>query len=62
MITLNHTDVSADHIASSAGQPLPLTRVHKHILEQAVAAGDGDLDNAAVFKQLRRLADRGQET
>jgi fatty-acyl-CoA synthase len=27
MISLNHTDVSAEHISSSAGQPLPLTEV-----------------------------------
>lgn len=44
--------------AQKLGQPLPLTRVHKRILEQAIAAGDGDLDNAAVFRQMRRLADR----
>ena len=47
--------------AQKLGQPLPLTRVHKHILEQAIDAGDGDLDNAAVLKQLRRLAIREQD-
>jgi 3-hydroxyisobutyrate dehydrogenase-like beta-hydroxyacid dehydrogenase len=40
--------------ASSAGQGLPLTQAHAALLRAAVAAGDGDLDNAAVVRQLRR--------
>ncbi len=38
-----------------AGQELPLSAAHRELLAQAVAAGDGDLDNAAVIRQLRRL-------
>ena len=41
--------------AEASGQPLPLTQTHREILEQAVAAGDGDLDNSAVIRQLRRM-------
>jgi len=41
--------------AKKAGQELPLTRVHKRILEEAIALGEGDLDNSAVIKQIRRL-------
>ena len=39
MITVNHTDVSADHIASSAGQPLPLTEVSIRTAREDGAAG-----------------------
>jgi 3-hydroxyisobutyrate dehydrogenase-like beta-hydroxyacid dehydrogenase len=44
--------------AEKLGQPLPLTRLHKKILQDAIAAGDGELDNAAVVKHIRRLANR----
>lgn len=40
--------------ARSSGQALPLAAVHAELLRAAVAAGDGDLDNAAVIRQLRR--------
>ncbi len=30
---------------------LPLTEVHERLLAQAVAAGDGDLDNAAIIRR-----------
>ncbi len=46
------------HYADKLGQPLPLTRLHKDILQKAIDAGDGDLDNAAVINQIRRLAGR----
>jgi 3-hydroxyisobutyrate dehydrogenase-like beta-hydroxyacid dehydrogenase len=39
--------------AHAAQQPLPLSEVHHALLAAAVAAGDGDLDNAAI---LRRYA------
>jgi 3-hydroxyisobutyrate dehydrogenase-like beta-hydroxyacid dehydrogenase len=42
------------HCAADRGQDLPVSRVHRHLLAQAVAAGDGDLDNSAVIRQLRR--------
>jgi 3-hydroxyisobutyrate dehydrogenase-like beta-hydroxyacid dehydrogenase len=32
---------------------LPLTRLHGRLLEEAVAAGDGDLDNAALIRRWR---------
>lgn len=40
--------------AAAAGQPLPLSRVHLQLLDAAIAAGDGELDNAAVIRELRR--------
>lgn len=39
--------------AGRAGQPLPLTEVHASLLQQAVDAGDGDLDNAAIVRRWR---------
>lgn len=40
--------------AAAAGQGLPLTQTHAELLRAAVQAGDGDLDNAAVVRQMRR--------
>ena len=40
--------------ASAAGQRLPFTDVHATLLQSAVEAGDGELDNAAIVRQLRR--------
>lgn len=40
--------------AGSAGLTMPLTSAHAAVLEAAVHAGDGDLDNAAIVQQLRR--------
>jgi 3-hydroxyisobutyrate dehydrogenase-like beta-hydroxyacid dehydrogenase len=40
--------------ADKHGQALPLSSVHLDILERALAAGDGDLDNAGVIRELRR--------
>lgn len=40
--------------AGAAGQRLPLSEVHATLMRAAVAAGDGDLDNAAIIRQLRR--------
>jgi 3-hydroxyisobutyrate dehydrogenase-like beta-hydroxyacid dehydrogenase len=31
--------------------PLPLTEAHEQLLAAAVAAGDGDLDNAAIIRR-----------
>jgi len=47
--------------ADKLAQPLPLTVLHRKILQDAIAAGDGELDNAAVVKQIRRLANRSEE-
>lgn len=33
---------------------LPLSRTHLEVLDSAIAAGDGDLDNAAVIREIRR--------
>lgn len=40
--------------ATAAGQGLPLTQRHAALLQAALDAGDGDLDNAAIVRQLRR--------
>ena len=40
--------------ARQAGQELPLSTVHLDLLEQAIRAGDADLDNAAVIREIRR--------
>jgi 3-hydroxyisobutyrate dehydrogenase-like beta-hydroxyacid dehydrogenase len=37
--------------AHAARQPLPLSEVHRALLAAAVAAGDGDLDNAAILRR-----------
>ena len=42
--------------AAQAGQRLPLSTVHADLLRAAVAAGDGELDNAAIVRQIRREA------
>ena len=41
--------------AGRLGQDLPLARLHKKILEQCIAAGEGDLDTSAVIRELRRM-------
>ncbi len=40
--------------AAAAGQRLPLSETHAALMRAAVAAGDGELDNAAILRQLRR--------
>ena len=40
--------------AEIAGQELPLSRVHLDALEKAIEAGDGDLDNAAIIREIKR--------
>lgn len=40
--------------AEKAHRQLPLSAVHLDLLEKAIAAGDADLDNAALIKELRR--------
>lgn len=40
--------------AHATGQRLPLTETHASLLQAAVQAGDGELDNAAVIRQIRR--------
>ncbi|MDB5858714.1 MAG: glxR, partial [Ramlibacter sp.] len=43
--------LAAAHVA---GQPLPLSETHARLMRDAIAAGDGDLDNAAIIRQWRR--------
>ena len=38
-------------LAGGAQMRLPLTETHARVLEAAVAAGDGDLDNAAIIRR-----------
>ncbi len=40
--------------AADQGQALPLSEAHARLMRAAVAAGDGELDNAAILRQLRR--------
>jgi len=40
--------------ARGAGQRLPLSEIHAALMRAAIAAGDGELDNAAIVRQLRR--------
>jgi 3-hydroxyisobutyrate dehydrogenase-like beta-hydroxyacid dehydrogenase len=42
-------------LAGRAGQELPLARLHRKLLERAMAAGDGELDTSAVIRQIRRM-------
>ncbi len=55
-ITQHHKDLDIIlEYAEHTKQELPLTRLHKKILEDAIDAGDGELDTSAVIKQIRRL-------
>ncbi|MCH7559310.1 MAG: NAD(P)-dependent oxidoreductase, partial [Planctomycetes bacterium] len=40
--------------AEKAGQELPLSTVHLDVLKKAIDAGDGDLDNSAVIREIER--------
>jgi len=54
-IRQHHKDVSLIlKYAEMAGQELPLSRVHLDALEKAIEAGDGDLDNSAVIREIER--------
>ena len=54
-IRQHHKDVSIIlKYAKMFGQQLPLTSVHLDILEKAMAAGDADLDNAAIIREIKR--------
>ncbi len=44
--------------AENLQQDLPLSKVHLEVLEKAIAAGDGDMDNSAVIREIQR---RGKE-
>jgi 3-hydroxyisobutyrate dehydrogenase-like beta-hydroxyacid dehydrogenase len=54
-IRQHHKDVSLIlKYAEITGQELPLSQVHFDALEKAIEAGDGDLDNAAIIKEIER--------
>lgn len=40
--------------AGAAGQDLPLGRTYLDLLEKSILAGDGDLDNSAVMREIQR--------
>ena len=40
--------------AADAGLSLPLADTHRRLLEQAEAAGLGELDNSAIIEVLRK--------
>ncbi len=40
--------------AAAAGLPLPLSETHSQLLEQAEAAGLGELDNSAIIKVIQK--------
>jgi 3-hydroxyisobutyrate dehydrogenase-like beta-hydroxyacid dehydrogenase len=42
------------HSAEQSGQGLPLSREHARLMRDAITAGDGELDNAAIFLQIKR--------
>ncbi len=50
---LKDVDLMLDH-GQRLGQQLPLSQTHATLMRAAIAAGDGDLDNAAIVRQLRR--------
>jgi 3-hydroxyisobutyrate dehydrogenase-like beta-hydroxyacid dehydrogenase len=51
----HHKDVALIlKYAQDAGQELPLSKVHLDVLEKSIAAGDADLDNSAIIKEIRR--------
>lgn len=50
---LKDVDLMLDS-SRATGQRLPLSEAHAALMRAAVAAGDGDLDNAAILRQFRR--------
>ena len=51
----HHKDVSIIlKYAEKLKQELPLSKVHLDILEKSIKAGDGDLDNSAVIREIER--------
>ena len=40
--------------AATCGQALPLSESHAELMRSAIVAGDGELDNAAIIREVRR--------
>ena len=60
-ITQHHKDLRIMlEYADRLGQELPLARVHKEILEQCMAYGEGALDTSAVIREIRRMGKKGR--
>ncbi len=53
---LKDVDLMLD-LAHAAGQAMPLSEIHATLMRKALAAGDGELDNAAIIRQIRRERD-----
>jgi len=47
-------------MAARVGQELPLAGLYVELIESCLAHGEGDLDNSAVMKELRRRRKRGR--
>jgi 3-hydroxyisobutyrate dehydrogenase-like beta-hydroxyacid dehydrogenase len=41
-------------MANLSSQNLPLSQAHAQLMRNAIAEGDGELDNAAIIRQIRR--------
>lgn len=55
----HHKDVALIlKYAKRAGQELPLSKTHLDILEKSIAAGDADLDNSAIIREIQRRQER----
>lgn len=51
----HHKDLSIIlKYAQRKGQELPLSKVHLDILQKAIEAGDAELDNSAVIREIQR--------
>ncbi len=51
----HHKDVSIIlKYSEKLGQELPLSSAHLDVLKKAIEAGDGDLDNSAVIREIKR--------
>jgi 3-hydroxyisobutyrate dehydrogenase-like beta-hydroxyacid dehydrogenase len=46
--------------AHKAGHTLPFTEFHAKLLNDAISAGDGELDNSAVIKEIRRRSQKSK--
>jgi len=54
-IRQHHKDVSIIlKYAQKCGQELPLSGVHLDVLQKAIEAGDAELDNSAVIREIQR--------
>ena len=57
----HHKDISIIlKYAQKYGQELPLSEVHLDVLQKAIEAGDADLDNSAVIREIQRRQKRAR--